>query len=312
MKDKYKSIFALLGCIIATYVLFRVLQPTRFGSVDSILMVFKQAIIPSVAACGYFFAWIIGLFDLSMGANIILSALIGCLLSTKLGYLGLFIGCIVTGLAVGFINATIIQKLKIPSVVATVGTLIIYECIGYYITIVAGGTNSLTLDASLRMFGTYPWNLILSGICFVIVYVLYKYSRLGLYCNAIGSNRTMTEDYGINVERWIYTASMVGGLFIGIMALLAISYGSTFTPSLNMESFKRGFTPIMGCFLGVAMKKYLNPVISITLGEFLMYLIINGLITLGVDASIQDFVQGVVLVIVVCLTMRSSRYAEVR
>lgn len=279
---------------------------------SSLMMIFKQAIIPSVAACGYFFAWIIGLFDLSMGANMILSALVGCLLSFRFGYFGLFFGCMLTGAMVGVINALVIQKLRIPSVVATVGTLIVYECIGYYITIVAGGTNSLTLDSSLRAFGSYPWNIILSLVCFVIIYILYKYSRLGLYCNAIGTNQKMAEDYGINIEKWVFIASVVGGVFIGVMALMAISYGSTFTPSLNMESFKRGFTPIMGCFIGVAMKKHMNPVVAIILGEFLMYLIINGLVIMGIDASIQDCVQGLVLVIVVCLTMRSSRYAEVR
>ena len=313
MKDKNRviSTAALLFSIVFTYILFRILQPNRFGSLESMLMVLKQSLIPAVGACGCFFAYIVGLFDMSMGANIILSGLVGCMLSIRFGYIGLFAGSMATGLMVGVVNALVTQKLRIPSVVATVGTLILYESFSYYITIVAGGTNSLTLDHSLRAFGAYPWNLLLCSICFAAVYVLYKYSKLGVYCNAIGTNRKIAEEYGIDVDKWVFIASAVGGLFIGIMGMMSISYGSTFTPALNMESFKRGFSSMMGSFIGVAMKKYMNPVIAIILGEFLMYLLMNGLITCGVDSSLQDFVQGVVLILVVCVTMKTSKYEEV-
>ena len=88
MRDKNRviSTLALLFSIVFTYVLFRVLQPTRFGSMESMLMVLKQSLIPAVGACGCFFAWIVGLFDMSMGANVILSGLVGCMLSIRFGY----------------------------------------------------------------------------------------------------------------------------------------------------------------------------------------------------------------------------------
>lgn len=312
MKDKVKSVLMLVGVIVLTYLVFFILQPDRFGSMGSMLMLVQQSFMPAVAACGYFFAYTIGLFDLSMGANIILSALVGCTLSLRFGYLGLLLGCSVTGAIIGFVNGIVTLKLKIPAVVATVGMLIIYECFGYYITIIAGGQNTLTLDTSLRAFGSTPWNIILEAGSFIVCHILYKYSRLGLYANAIGTNPKLAKSAGINSDKWLLVASVVGGLFLGIMSILTISYGSTLSPALNMESFKRGFTPIMGCFLGVAMKKYISPVIAIILGEFLLYLLMNGLITAGVDATMQDVVKGAVLLIVVCLTMRSSRYAEVR
>lgn len=312
VKDRIKNILLLVGIIVFVYIVFYILKPDRFGSMSSILMLVQQSFMPSVAACGYFFAYTIGLFDLSMGANIILSALVGCTLSLRFGYAGLLLGCAATGVIIGLVNGVVSLRLKIPAVVATVGMLIIYECFGYYITIVAGGQNTLTLDPSLRAFGGLPWNVVLALLSFITCHILYKYSRLGLYANAIGTNTNLAKSMGINSEKWLLIASVVGGLFVGIMSILTISYGSTLSPALNMESFKRGFTPIMGCFLGVAMKKYVSPIIAIILGEFLLYLLMNGLITVGIDATMQDVVEGSVLLIVVCLTMHSSRYAEVR
>ena len=312
VKDRIKNVLILVGVIVLTYLVFYILRPDRFGSMSSMFMLVQQSFMPAVAACGYFFAYTIGLFDLSMGANIILSALVGCTLSLRLGYFGLLVGCILTGTIIGFINGLVTLKLKIPAVVATVGMLIIYECFGYYITIIAGGTNTLTLPPSMRAFGGAPWNIILAVMSFVICHILYKYYRLGLYANAIGTNPKLAQNAGINSDKWFMIASVIGGLFLGVMSILTISYGSTLSPALNMESFKRGFTPIMGCFLGVAMKKYVSPMIAIILGEFLLYLLMNGLITMGVDATMQDVVKGAVLLIVVCMTMHSSRYAEVR
>ena len=103
MKDKNRviSTAALLFSIVFTYILFRILQPNRFGSLESMLMVLKQSLIPAVGACGCFFAYIVGLFDMSMGANIILSGLVGCMLSIRFGYIGLFAGSMATGLMVG-------------------------------------------------------------------------------------------------------------------------------------------------------------------------------------------------------------------
>ena len=45
-----------------------------------------------------------GLFDFSIGANVVLSSIVGVVLSKHFGYAGLLIGCLVCGALIGFIN----------------------------------------------------------------------------------------------------------------------------------------------------------------------------------------------------------------
>lgn len=60
---------------------------------------FQASLIATVGAVGFYFVMVMGMFDFSIGANIMLSAIVGCVLATKfnLGYFGLIVGGILTG-----------------------------------------------------------------------------------------------------------------------------------------------------------------------------------------------------------------------
>ena len=74
----------------------------------------------------------------------------------------------------------------------------------------------------------------------------------------------------------------------------------------------RNFTPIMGCFIGLAFKKYVNPVISIIIGEFIIAMIISGIMTNGLDSTLQNTIIGVILlVIVAAMGLKNKGKAEV-
>ena len=63
-----------------------------------------------------------------------------------MGYLGLIIGCVLTGAIVGILNGIFYVKLRIPSMIVTTGLALIYESIANYI---AGGVEQ-TLPANIR------------------------------------------------------------------------------------------------------------------------------------------------------------------
>ena len=62
----------------------------------------QSSIIYSVGACGFYFIVTMGLFDFSIGANVVLSSIVGVILSKQFGYAGLVTGCIVTSVIIGF------------------------------------------------------------------------------------------------------------------------------------------------------------------------------------------------------------------
>lgn len=243
-----------------------------------------------------------GLFDFSIGANIVLSAIIGILLSRTYGYLGFIVGAIAVGTIIGIINGFLYVNLRIPSIIVTIGLMIIYECIGALIAV----GNVLTIG-KVDAFGKAPWNIILAVVAFLLADVFLHHTKIGTYTYAIGSNEKVAKNMGINVNKYKIIAFILCGFFAGIMSILTISYGSAITSSTNMASMARNFTPIMGCFFGLAFRKTMNPIIAMLMGEFIIAMILNGLIALGIPSTIQNVVIGSTLLIIVLLTMKVKK-----
>ena len=83
----------LIGLVIVSWAIFKILTPHNFGSFSNMLNYFQASLIATVGAVGFYFVMVMGMFDFSIGANIMLSAIVGCVLATKfnLGYFGLIL-----------------------------------------------------------------------------------------------------------------------------------------------------------------------------------------------------------------------------
>jgi ribose/xylose/arabinose/galactoside ABC-type transport system permease subunit len=117
---------------------------------------------------------------------------------------------------------------------------------------------------------------------------------------------------GINVSRYKFEGLVLLHFFVGVMALLTVSYGRGMLPVTGMASMDRNFKPLMGTFFGIAFKKYGYPVSAIVIGEFIITMIFNGLVAMNVPTTINDFVTGAVLLIIVTLTNRGRQGSVVK
>ena len=160
------------------------------------------------------------LLDMSVGANIVLSSIIACNASVKFGYAGLIIAPLICGTIIGLINGIVYIKLHISS--------LIYEALSVYTT---NGKNVI-LSTEYRAFGDYPVNLILALIAYFLCAFILKYTKIGIYTYAIGSNEVVAKNMGVNVSKYKIVAFTLAGFFFGL-----------------------------------AFKKYGHPVVAIVIGE---------------------------------------------
>ena len=197
---KLKGYLMLLLMVIVSWGIFKIITPDNFGSAKNMLSYFEASLLAAVGAVGFYFVMVMGMFDFSIGANIMLSAIVGCVFANRfgLGYAGLVIGAILTGALVGFLNGEFYVRLKIPSMIVTTGLALIYESVANYI---AGGVEQ-TLPSGLRAFGQMPGNLILAVLAFGVAFLLLNYTTIGTYTYAIGSNEFVAKNMGINVNRY--------------------------------------------------------------------------------------------------------------
>ena len=300
-----KGYIVLISLVFLSWAIFKILTPDNFGSWTNLVSYFQASLITTVGAVGFYFVMDMGMFDFSIGANIILSAIVGCQLATglDLGYMGLILGSIATGALVGLCNGYFYVKLRIPSMIVTAGLALIYESIANYM---AGGVEQ-TLPSALRAFGQMPGNIIMAIATFVIAYGILNYTKFGTYTYAIGSDEFVAKNMGINVDKFKVLAFVLSGAFFGAMAILTISYGSSMVAVTGMSSMSRNFIPTMGAFFGLAFMKYGIPLQAIILGEFIVNIIFYGFISLGAPTAIQDVITGLALLVIITFTTKVSK-----
>ena len=117
----------LVLMLVVFWAVFKVLAPTTFGSPEKLATYMKSALIYAVGGCGLYFICVMGPFDMSVGANIVLSSIIACNASEKFGYAGLIIAPLICGTIIGLINGIVYIKLHISSLIVTCALSLIYE-----------------------------------------------------------------------------------------------------------------------------------------------------------------------------------------
>ena len=167
-QSQYYGIGLLVLMLVVFWAVFKVLAPTTFGSPAKLATYMKSALIYAVGGCGLY-------FDMSVGANIVLSSIIACNASEKFGYAGLIIAPLICGTIIGLINGIVYIKLHISSLIVTCALSLIYEAFSVYAT---NGKNVI-LSADYRAFGDYPVNLILALIAYLLCAFILKYTKIG-------------------------------------------------------------------------------------------------------------------------------------
>jgi ribose transport system permease protein len=288
-------------CVVAipgsVYLLFLLLKPERFGSLESMFLVLQQSIVPTIASMGLLFILYMGLFDFSIGAILVMSSLVGLTFTQTYGYPGYILGCIITAVLLELVNATFYTIFKIPSLIVTVGTMMIFEAVGTFIV-----PTYVQLPYEYSAFGRYPANLILGLFSLVATYIILDRTRYGLYVKAIGKYEIAAKRMGVNPAKIKFYGFLVCGFFIGLGAISLSSYIGSMVPQITMNSLMRVFVPVIGCFIGITLKNYCNVVIGTLIGQFTLNMITMGLIILRVDAAIQNSIVGLLLIMLIAIT----------
>ena len=310
-KFKQSQAFGLLLLIFIAFVFwafFKMLAPETFGDFNKLQTYLKTALYYAVGGCGLYFICVMGPFDMSVGVNIVLSSVIAVNMSKQFGYAGLLIAPIISGVLVGLLNGIVYIKLRISSLIVTAGLSLVYEALSIYAT---NGKEAI-LATNYRAFGDYPWNLVLALAAFFLCGFILKYTKIGTYTYAIGSNEVVAKNMGVNVDKYKVVAFTLCGLFVGIESILTISYGTSMTSASNLASMSRNFPPLMGTFFGLAFKKYGHPIVAIVIGEFIIELLFEGFVALGAPTPVQTIVTGIVLLAIVTMTIKPVKGAVVK
>ncbi|MGM4916642.1 ABC transporter permease subunit [Tardiphaga sp. 813_E8_N1_3] len=300
----YRLLAAFLICAALT------ILTNSFFSLGNILNVLRQASLLFFIASGLTLVVLTGGLDLSIGANVAISACIAGTVIHQTGSptLGVLTGIGVGG-AVGMLNGVMVTALRIPSFIATYGMLWVLHGITYWYM---GGETMHGFPAGFRQIGSgyflgLPIPVYLLLVFLAIGTIFAQRTTWGQEIYAIGANPVAARLSGIPVARRLLLVYTVSGAMAGLASII-------FLARLNSAEADIGESltlPAIAAVLigGTSLFGGLGTVFGTFVGALILTLVLNGMNLLSVNASWQPLVTGVIVILAVWLDMKTRRRA---
>ncbi len=287
--------------LVVMYIFFAIFGKNFFSSY-TLKTILESAYYTGLMSFGITFVIITGGIDLSIGTNMMCSAIIGGVAFSMWG-LPLWLAlCLVplTGLMFGFLNGLLVAKAKLPPFIATLGMMLVTQGFGAIVSRVQTqryptiGTPNEWFKTLFYRSGDFPTGALYLLAAFVVAAFVLNKTRFGRYVYAIGSNEEATRLSGVKVDKFKVMAYAVCGLFCGFGAIL---YAGTYTTAIpgtgnGLETYAIAAV-IIG---GTSMAGGSGTMVGTLIGIFIMAVLRAGLSSLGLQAHWQTFFTGVVVI----------------
>ena len=309
-------ILITLAFLLLLIVVFSLLAPGKFGTASNLSLLAQNVAILTVVSVGTTFVIATAGIDLSIPSGIILGEVFaaqalsriqvagGTALdvaasdTTALIILAALAASLVAGLLLGSVNGFLIAYMRIPPMLATLGTLGAGLGVGL---LLQNGVNVATYALNPVATGhLIPGvsNLILIAIVVVAVgYVGMHMSVFGRHTLAIGSNEEAARRVGLDVRRHLLKVYIVGGTASGFAGFLSLAYFSTTSVGGHATDNLQAITAVAlggtSLFGGVAL------ILGTVIGVWIPAVLQNGFIIVGVNPYWQLIAVGIVLVFAV-------------
>ena len=294
----------VLALPVVVYGIFLIVCFNRFSNWNCIYTIFLQSLIPTVTAYAVAYGNICGLFDFTIGARVVISALAGGLLSMQYGMPGLVIGCFGSALLMAAVTGALNNLLRIPSLVLTMGLTMIYEIVAVRL---AGNYGYVRLDSEYTYPGAAPYIIILFLISAAVFYFFFNSTKFSYNMKAVGSNENVAKTAGIKVGSVKFKTFLYGGIFIGMASMLTICQSGSVGPQTNLGSVTVVFKPLISILLALVLQRICDLTIGIFVSQFTLNIIFIGLIALGMPDTSQNVVLGVFLLLVMVIFNNADR-----
>jgi erythritol transport system permease protein len=307
-----------LVALFLVFTFFAIMAP-NFLSAANVLIISKHVAINAFLAIGMTFVIIAGGIDLSVGSIVGLCAMVAGYLvlygidlgigwSIQFNTLEICLIVLIVGGLIGIFNGLLITKLNVAPFIATLGTL--YVARGAALLFSEGRTfpnlsgNVEYGSASFPMIGAGSVLGIPLAIWILVVvaagaaYVAAR-TPLGRHIYAVGGNERGAALSGVNVDRVKLFVYMFSGLCAAIVGLIIASQLQASHPATG-ETFE--LNAIAAAVLGgTSMNGGRGRIVGTIIGAFVIGILADGLIMMGVSSFWQTVIKGLVIIAAVVI-----------
>ena len=309
----YLGFFARYGTIIGLFAMiaaFSALSPHAFPTVNNFTNVLNQASLAMIIAAGLTLAVVVGELDLSIGFAASLHGILvtGLIVANRLSIPLAILIVLAVGGFIGWINGLIVTKIRVNSVIATlgVGTILTGLAFAYSagVPIVAGVPEAfLQISLGRWLFGV-PNNIVIMALVLGALWILVERTALGQEIQAVGGNPGAARLTGIDVDRIKILGFVISGVCAALTGILLASRLGSGTASAADSYLLTAFAAV---FLGSAtLRDGEFHVLGTLIGALIIAFGFNGLNIFGAPTFSQYVLQGAILIGIANRAFRAS------
>ena len=319
MSEKLKKFWSGYNFIVVFVLIFAAYliingKATSWTTITNILL---HSSILGTIAIGQGLIVLTGDIDLSVGSSFVLAGGIAIVFFNKVNSIFLLLLCaLILGAVFGFLNGFMVGKLKMPSFIVTLATMLIYRSISQYMMNEMGQTR-YSIDASLSKyralfnFGNGNFLTIsLLSIVWLLVAICMIYMttsmKFGKRIYALGSNAKGAMLAGVNVVWTKISVFVICGLLVGLSTFLKIAKDTSFDPATSGKNYEL-YSIAAVVIGGISMSGGRGKLLGIIFGTMSFTLIDKIITALGMNALLNDTVKGAILLAAVGLQMIQKR-----
>ncbi|HEV8697226.1 MAG TPA: ABC transporter permease [Candidatus Limnocylindrales bacterium] len=207
------------------------------------------------------------------------------------------------GLVLGMINGVIVAVFRVPSIVATLGTLSVYRGIDFLIAggkqVTLTGLPSGYTNAARATLVGIPIFVLIAVVIVAVCAVVLRQTRFGRSVYAVGSNPEAAEILGIRTRLVTFVVFTVCGLLSGIAGVMwGILFGTINATAATGVTLQVVAAVVVG---GVNIFGGSGTVVGAALGALFLGFISNALILLRLSQFWLQALYGLVILIAVAL-----------
>lgn len=279
-----------------------------FFTTNNILNVLRQTALLFLMASGLTLVILTAGLDLSVGANIALSACLAASVMKATGspLLGMAtgIGC---GAAVGFANGILVTALRIPSFIATYGMMWMLTGVTYYYM---AGETIHGFPPGFRQLGSgyllgVPMPVYVMVLFLLIGGLFAQRTVWGQQIYAIGANPVAARLSGVPVERRLVLVYAVSGAMAGLASLIILARINSAQGDIGEELTLPAIAAVL--VGGTSLFGGSGTVAGTLIGALFLTLVLNGMNLLQIHSSWQPLVTGIIILLAVWIDNRTRR-----
>ncbi len=315
MKNKSKNISAKLmeaapvaGLVILLGIFLAIAAAKNVNIPYSFKNIVNQSIITMIVATGAIYIYTLGAFDISLGASMCVSALVGAMAyNATQSVVVMLLVCVGCAVLISLTSSVLASVFNLPVFVTTIAMLSLLNALSLVLIRVNGTGDVIQVPAMAVMKLNTVWFKLLVMAAFTALCVLtFNYMKLGRQQKFTGGNPLCAKLSGLNAKKLSIIGFMMAGLGVGLGAFLTITYAPTLSrntaSSVGMDviiSIVFGGMPISG---GARSKIH-----AAIVGALSMTLLSQIMLMLNLDSGISQMIKAVIFLAVVYVSMFSSR-----